>query len=158
MPKSSWPPRWQHLKTGRGQRRNYRRSTCAPPRGDPPRRNAARGQGASTVAEHPGSPRRCGTDLKVASHSVGAGFPPNRARSRAQPLRAPVCHALRTSVQSAPILKTDPHQGSSDAGICNPDMESPAGQNNAEKFRTEPSIHSTPRVIQRPSSIRSSPG
>ena len=100
----------------------------------------------------PAAPRRCGTDLEVASHSVGAGFPPNRARSRAQPLGAPVCHALRTSVESAPNLKTDPLRRSSDAGICNPDMESSARQNNGEKFRTEPSIRSTPRVIQRPAS------
>ena len=72
--------------------------------------------------------RRCGTNLKVASHSVGAGFPPNRARSRAQPLRAPACHVLRTSVHSAPILKTDPLRESSDAGICDPDMDSPPGR------------------------------
>ena len=103
------------------------------------------------------TPPRCGTDLKVASHSVGAGFPPNRARSRAQPFSAPVCHALRTSVESAPNLKTDPLRRSSDAGICNPDMESPARQNNGEKFRSEPSIHSTPRVIQRPASNRQQP-
>ena len=90
--------------------------------------------------------------MKVASHSVGAAFPPNRAPSRAQPLGAPVCQALGTSVESAPNLKTDPLRGSSDAGICNPDMESPARQNNGEKFRTEPSIHSSPRVIQRPAS------
>ena len=73
------------------------------------------------------------------------------------PFSAPVCHALRTSVESAPNLETDPLRRSSDAGICNPDMESPARQNNGEKFRTEPSIHSTPRVIQRPASNRQQP-
>ena len=48
------------------------------------------------------SPRRCGTDLTVASHSVGAGFPPNRARSRVQPLRAPGSHLVRQ--QRVPIV------------------------------------------------------
>ena len=95
--------------------------------------------------------------MKVASHSVGAGFPPNGATSCTQPFRAPVCHALRTSVQSAPTTKTDPLRGASDAGICDPDMESPTRQNNGEKFRTEPSIHSAPRVFQRPASSRQQP-
>ena len=31
-------------------------------------------------------------------------------------------------------------------------MESPTRQNNGAKFRMEPSIHSSPRVIQRPAS------
>ena len=86
------------------------------------------------------APRRCGTDLKVASHSVGAGLPPNRAASRAQPFRAPVCHAFERSVESAPNLKTAPLRGTSDAGICDPDMESSTRQNNGEMFRKERAI------------------
>ncbi len=96
------------------------------------------------------APRRCGTDLKVASHSVGAGLPPNRAASRAQPFRAPVCQASGRSVESAPNLKTVPLRGMSDAGICDPDMVSSTRQNNGETVPHGTIGSSMPRVIQRP--------
>ena len=95
--------------------------------------------------------------MEAASHSVGAGLPPDRARFRAQPLNAPVCQAPRKAVESAPTTKIDPHQGSSDAGICNPDMESPARQNNGAKLLTEPSIHIRLQAIQRPASNHQQP-
>ena len=77
------------------------------------------------------TPRRRGTDLKVASHSVGAGFPPKLAASRAEHLFALHSGGLYSPRQSQ-------NRSSSrdvSAGICDPDMDSSTRQNNGEMFR-----------------------
>ena len=102
------------------------------------------------------TPPRCGTDLTVAAHSVGAGFPPDRERSRAQPRRAPgspPCASAACTLRQR--RRPQGHNGrEEDDRSCDPRFRSAPTERQAsvgcKKFPT----HRRPLVPRRPACRR----
>ena len=86
--------------------------------------------------------------MKVASHSVGAGLPPNRAASRAQPFRAPVCNGLRTSVGCARTSKPCLFETRQTPGTATRTWSPPPGRTTERCSERNVRFKRVPRVIQ----------